>query len=204
MTIALLCVDLMNELIDPKGKLADEGFVDFEKNHDVLQRIARTQEHFREQGGLVIHTRTVFSPNHFEINPISSYFKEIKDKRALVMDEWGTEFPEIIVPRKGEPVINKHRFDPFYRTRLEIVLRAQNVQELYVVGLSTLGSISQCAVAGHDRDFSTVVIKDCCLDRNDDRHQKGLDFIEGLAEVKDFNEIALRITEHASDGMKRF
>ena len=204
MSIALLCIDLMNDLIDPKGKLADAGYVDFEKRHDVLQRIARTQEHFREQGGLVIHSRTVFSPNHFEVHPTSRYLKEVKEKEALVMDEWGTEHPEIIAPRKGEPVINKHRFDPFYRTRLEIVLRSQDVKELYVCGLSTLGSISQCAVAGHDRDFKTVIIKDCCLDKSDSRHERGLDFISEITEVKDFNEIALRITEHADDGMRRF
>ena len=201
MTIALLCVDLVNDCVDEKGKLS-EGFVEFNKKHETLQRIARVQEHFREQGGLVIHTRTVFSPNHFELKPISPFFKEVKAKNALILGEWGTEFPEEVAPRKGEAVINKHRFGPFYRTRLEIVLRAQGVKELYIVGLSTLGSVAQGAMEAQDGDFETVVIKDCCLAKSEEQHQKGLDFINEMAEVKDFNEIALRITEYSDEGMR--
>jgi len=195
MTIALLCIDLVNEAVDPKGKMADRGYVEFENNNDVLQRIRRIQDHFREQGGLVIHTRTGFSKNYPELAPVSPILAPMKEMNALKLGEWGTEFPEVIAPQEGEPVINKHRMGPFYRTRLEIILRSQEVKELYIVGLSTMGSVALSAMEAHDRDLNVCVIKDGCLDMTDERHELGLQFIQQCGEVKDFKDIALRLTD---------
>lgn len=199
MTVALLCIDLINDCLSDEGKLS-EGFVEFEKKHDVLQRVARIQEHVREQGGLVLHTRTGFSgANYHELDEVSPFFKNVKEINALKLGDWGTEFVPAVAPKGDEPVINKHRFGPFSRTRLEIVLRSNNVTELYIVGLSTMRSVAQCAVEAHDHDFKVVVLKDGCIDKDDENHELGLKFIEGIAEVKDFNEVAIRIADHTSD-----
>lgn len=193
MTAALLCVDLINECLDPKGKLS-EGFVDFEKKHDSLQRIARIQEHFREQGKLILHVRTGYSAGYAELSDASPILSPLKEEGALKIGEWGTDFPEQVAPREGEPVINKFRLGSFYRTRLEIVLRAQNVSELYIVGLSTMGTVAMTALEAHDFDFRPTVIKDACLDKSDERHELGLKFAGQCAEVKDFKDIAVRLT----------
>lgn len=198
MTVALLCIDLINECLKEEGKLS-EGFIEFEKNHNVLQRIARIQEHVREQGGIVVHTRTGFTGNYHELNEVSPFFREVKKKGALKFGTWGTEFVEQVAPKKDEPIINKHRFGPFYRTRLEIVLRSQNVKELYIVGLSTQRSIAQAAMEAHDHDLKVVVLKDGCLASSDLDHERGLEFVENFGEVKDFNEVALRIADHSGD-----
>ncbi len=192
--IALLCVDLMNEYLDPKGVLSEETS-EFVKKHDSLQRIARIQEHFREQGGLVIHVRTGFSEGYPELPDTNSkIFKGIKDKNALLLDEWGTEIPDEIAPHKGEPVIRKHRVGPFDRTRLEIILRTKDIKDLYIVGGLSLGTISMSAYEAHDMDFNVCVIDDGCYDRTDERHEMGMRVAGQVAEVKTFAEIAPRLT----------
>lgn len=203
MTVALLCIDLINDCLKEEGKLS-EGFVNFEKEHNVLQRIARIQDHVRDQGGIVVHTRTGFSKNYPELNEVSDFFKAVKNGGALQFGEWGTEFVEEVAPKEGEPVINKHRFGPFYRTRLEIVLRSNNIKELYIVGLSTMRSVAQAAMEAHDHDFKVVVLKDGCLAKTDKEHQHGLEFIEGVCEVKDFNQIAVRMTDHPGENAATF
>ena len=199
MTVSLLCIDMVNDYLDKDGKLS-EGFVDFEQKHDVLQRVARVQDHVREQGGLVLHTRTVFTgENYHELNEISPYFKNVKEAKALKLGEWGTEFNAEIAPKGDEPVINKHRFGPFHRTRLEIVLRSHNIKHLFIAGLSTDRGVAQSALEAHDHDFDGVVLKDCCIAKDESTHENGLDFVAGVCEVKDFNEVALRIADHSED-----
>ena len=191
--IALLCVDLMNEYLDPKGLLSEETS-EYVKKHDTLQRIARIQEHFREQGGLVIHVRTGFSDGYAELPETNSkIFKGIKDKGALLLDQWGTQIPEEIAAQKGEPVIRKHRVGPFDRTRLEIILRTKGIKDLYIVGGLSLGTVSMSAYEAHDMDFNVCVIKDGCYDRTDERHDLGMKVAEQVGEVKNFSDIAPRL-----------
>lgn len=194
MTVALLCIDMTNDYLSEEGKLS-EGFSGFEKKHDVLQRVARVQEHIREQGGMVIHTRTVFTGEHYhELKGVSPHLKSIKEAGALKLGEWGTEFAVTVAPKADDPVINKHRFGPFHRTRLEIILRSNDIKDLYIAGLSTNRGVAQAAMEAHDHDFNIVVLKDCCIAKNEDAHKQGLAFVEGLCEVKNFNDIALRFT----------
>jgi ureidoacrylate peracid hydrolase len=204
MTVALLCIDMTNDYLSKEGKLS-EGFASFEQEHDVLQRIARVQEHIREQGGMVIHTRTVFTGEHYhELNEISPYFKAVKNASALKLGEWGTEFDLKVAPKSDEPVINKHRFGPFHRTRLEIILRSNNIKHLYIAGLSTNRGVAQAAMEAHDHDFNVVVLKDCCIAKDESSHKHGLEFVKDLCEVKDFNEVAMRIADHSDEPIQLF
>jgi len=194
MTVALLSIDMINECVHPDGKLSDKGFADFAVKHDVLQRVARIQEHFREQGGLVVHVRTGFSANYPEHPPESPILGPMREMEALKLGTWGTEFPAEVAPRNGEPVLTKHRMGPFYRSRLEIILRTQKVTDIYIVGLATMGSVALSAMEAHDRDFNVTVIEDGCIDHNEERHQMGLEFVSACAEVKEFKDVAVRLT----------
>ena len=199
MTVALLCIDMINDYVSEEGKLS-KGLVNFEKEHDVLQRVARVQAHVREQGGIVIHTRTVFTGDDYhELNEISDYFKSVKNAGALKLGEWGTEFSPVVAPKGDEPVINKHRFGPFHRTRLEIILRSKNIKHLYIVGVSTDRGVAQASMEAHDHDFDVVVLKDCCMAKDESAHNNGLNFVKDLCEVKDFNEVAIRIADHSDE-----
>ena len=190
---ALLCLDLVNDCVHPDGKLKEWGFVDFAEKHNVTQRIARIQEHFREQGGLVIHMRTCYSKNYAELPLKSPVLGDLKKLDALKMGTWGTEFLEETAPKDDEPVVNKYRIGSFHRTRLEIILRTQKVENLYLVGVSTLGSVCITAQEAHDYDFNVSVIKDGCLDRSTERHEQALNLVNEYAEVVDFEDMAIRL-----------
>lgn len=192
MSIALLCVDLVNDYVSKDGKLA-EGFAEFAKDKDVLQRVNRIQEHFREQGGLVIHARTRFNEDYMEINSHNPYYNKVRDLGALKMKEWGSEFPEEVAPKKGEVQITKHRNSPFYRSRLELVLRTQKVEELYIIGCGTAAAISLAAREAADRDFAVTVVSDACIDVDTKRHEAGIDWLSEVANVKEFKDIALHL-----------
>lgn len=192
MSIALLCIDLVNDYVDANGKLS-AGFAQFAAENETLQRIGRIQEHFREQGGLVIHCRTRFNEDYMEVCETNPYYSNVKKLGALKIKEWGSEFPAIVAPRKGEVQITKHRNSPFYRTRLELVLRTQGVEELYIVGCGTAAAVSLAAREASDRDFDVTVVADACIDKDANRHQSGIKWLSEVANVKEFKDVAMHL-----------
>lgn len=194
---ALLCTDVINDLVHPKGKHS-HGSADFVETHRTLQRINRIQNHFRDQGHLVLHTTTAFRDNHAEYpapaadSPI--FTPELKESGAFVRGTWGTDMPTEVAPQEGEPVIVKHRLGAFDRTRLELILRTQGITELFVVGGFTSRSITAIALMAHDADFKVTVLADGCFDQTDEDHTLGQKICAKVAKVTDFDQIALQLT----------
>ncbi len=189
-TSALLCVDLVNDYVHADGALAG-GMAN--NAQEILPRIARIQEHFRSPERLVIHVGTWFMPGYPELYSQSPLYGEVKDKGALLSKEWGGTFHELTAPKDEDPRMHKHRSSAFFRTRLEIVLRANRVDTLYIVGADTSGSIESTVRAAHDGDFNTVVISDACIGRSDDEQKCSLNNMARFAEVLTFGEVSPRL-----------
>ena len=59
---ALLLIDFINEIVDPKGKSAGKGYTDFDARHGSLDRVSSLLNHARNNGFAVIHVGVGFSP----------------------------------------------------------------------------------------------------------------------------------------------
>lgn len=199
MRTALLCIDLTNEFISPDGKLASEGYAEFAVKHDSLNRIARIQEHFREQDRLVIHMRTVYSENYHEHYKYSPLLGGLRKKNALILGQYGTEFVTKVAPKDQEPIINKHRVNAFHRTRLDLILRTQDIQTLYIIGVGTDTTIDATVWDAHDRDYDVHVISDACIAANDYDNAVGLKSMEKVAKVQSWAETAVKLATTTDD-----
>jgi nicotinamidase-related amidase len=76
-----------------------------------------------------------------------------------------------VTPQEGEPVIVKHRVNAFYGTDLEMILRAQNIDTLILMGHATSGVILSTVRYAADADYQIVVVEDGCADREPDVHR---------------------------------
>ena len=185
---ALVCIDFINEIIDPAGKLAGKGYADFVKEHDTLQNVSRAQSYFRSGGDPVIHVRVGFSPSYAEHPAGSPLFGKAKEFQALTLGEWGTEFAKQVHPEKDDIVLVKHRVSAFFGTGLEVVLRSLGVQQVFLAGVATDLAVEAAAREAHDRDFSVTVLSDCCAAANEQDHASSLDFLRKIAAVKTLDE----------------
>lgn len=193
MRTALLCIDFTNEFVNPDGKLSAEGYSEFAMKNDALDRIARIQDHFRDQDRMVIHMRTGFSESYHEHYDRSPLLGDVRKKEALVLGEFGTEFVAKVGPKTNEPIINKHRVSAFYRTRLDIILRTQDIQTLYIIGVGTDTTVDATAWDAHDRDYDVHVISDACVATNDYDHAVGLKSIAKVSQVQTWSETAVKL-----------
>jgi len=132
-TPTLIVIDVQRALDDPShGERS---------NPDAERNIARVIEAWRESGAAVIHVRHesegLFAPG--------SDTSEVK--------------PEAM-PRDGEPVLTKNTNSAFVGTDLEQRLRAERVEAVAIVGLTTDHCVSATVRTASDLGFETWVLAD--------------------------------------------
>jgi len=128
---AVIVVDMQNDFVHPDGAL----FVpDAPKT---VPAIARLLEKARKSGVPVFYTQDW----HDEDDPEFAIWG-----RHAVAGTWGAEIVEDLKPQKGDVLIKKLRYDGFYGTSLDHLLRLKGVKRLVVVG--TVANICVLHTAG--------------------------------------------------------
>ena len=89
-------------------------------------------------------------------------FGEPKDVRACIVGTKGWEIIEILKPQKGEVVIQKDKYDAFYGTNLENIVRQHGIDTLIFTGVLTNNCVRATAEGAHYRGFKLFVVSDCC------------------------------------------
>jgi nicotinamidase-related amidase len=157
-----------------------------------LARVARVQEAAREAGIPLIHVRVGFRPGLPEISARNALFSAIKTSpqwQQLFMGEGGAIHPEV-APRGDEVVVTKHRGSAFPGTDLEMILRANEIETLVLMGIATSGVVLATLLHAADADYRLVVVRDCCVDRDPEVHACLVDkYFPRMAAVVDAAEV---------------
>ena len=75
-----------------------------------------------------------------------------------------------VLPLAGEVVVGKHRVNALYGTALDLILRANTIDTLLILGYATSGVVLSTVRYAADLDYRLVVIEDCCADQDPDVH----------------------------------
>lgn len=79
-----------------------------------------------------------------------------------------TEIHHAITPKSGERVLTKSRAGPFSTTNLGEVLKELGIETLVLMGIATSGCVLSTVRWGSDIDYKSIVLSDCCADRDDE------------------------------------
>jgi nicotinamidase-related amidase len=190
MTVKMLLVmDMLNDLVHENGGGA-KTYVPLMKERNVLARTRAAIDRARAAGALIGYVRVGFSPDYRECPPNSPIFSRAKSAGMFKLGTWGTEVHPDVAPQPDDFDIIKHRVSPFYGTSLEPILRAHDVTELYLSGVSTNGVVHTGAREGHDRDYACTVLEDCCAGATADEHDSALRCLGRFAAIKTSAEIS--------------
>jgi ureidoacrylate peracid hydrolase len=185
---ALVCIDFINDIVHPEGKLAKKGYADFVDRRSTLKNVSEAQGRFRSEGSLVISVRVGFASSYLDLPTQSPLFGKAGQFRALELGTWGTAFADQVAPADGDFIINKPRVSAFYGTSLEALLRNQAINDVFLAGVATDLAVQSAARDAHDRDFIVMVLADCCAAANDSDHQNSLAVLSKIATVKTVEE----------------
>ncbi len=104
------------------------------------------------------------------------------DCAPLEEGSWGAEFYKGIKPLSGEAVITKHRYDGFWGTNLELLLKSKRIRTIIATGVSTNCCVEATVKSGFMRDYYMVVPKDCVSTTTLEKQEntlKSIDFFIG-------------------------
>ncbi len=137
---ALIIVDMQNDFVHPEGKL-------FSPNaQSIIKPIRMLLENARKVGVKVIYTQDT----HFPEDPVEFPIWG----EHVVKGSWGWQIIDVLKPLEREIVIEKLRYDAFFGTPLDHILRIYNIKHLVIVGtvanICVLHTVSSARLHNYD------------------------------------------------------
>ena len=153
---AVLVIDMQNDFVEEGAPL------EFPEGRRVIPAIQKVLDAARSRGMTVIHAAHVHRPGGADLGIHRELYPPVAAGEALVEGERGAEIHPELSPRPGEPVIKKHRYNSFYATDLEIILRGLGVDTVVLTGMTTECCVLGTARGALERGFRSVVVSDAC------------------------------------------
>jgi nicotinamidase-related amidase len=164
---ALIVIDMQN------GFVAESATYETPDAREMVERLNRLIGYARENGMPVVWTQSDHSA------PASGMmlkkFPTIRDDRYLWKGEESFElYPNMEQPIEGEFRVVKHKFDAFFETDLDAILRNQRIETVIIVGTATNVCCESTARSAFFRDYQVVLPADCNASFDRGMHEAAL------------------------------
>ena len=152
---------------------------------EFLKRASSVLVAARKAGITVIHIQVGFRPGLPEVSRRNKLFAGLKanvQHQKLFQGTAGAIHPAL-GPEPEDIVVTKHRVSAFTGTDLEMLLRAHDIETIVLFGIATSGVVLSTLLHAFDSDYRTIVIADCCADRDMELHNVLLKLFAQRGEV---------------------
>ncbi len=165
---ALLIIDMQNDFVE-------EGAIfEVPKIRKNLNSYKAFIDFCREKGATIIYTRHCYDPKQ---NPIEArLFPELK-RGGLRKETRGWQIYDVLKPEKNDTVINKTRYDAFYDTKLDNILRSKKINTLIITGTMTEVCCESTARSAMFRDYKILFCDDLTYTFSQKTHKHTLKVI---------------------------
>lgn len=170
---ALIVVDVQNDFCAPGGYFDKTG-ADLAPIDPAVDRMAELIAAARTADVAVIFVRSFYDPIYLSRAQNERRRRVGWDIPLCRQGTWGVEFYRLS-PKPEEVVVTKHRYDAFFNTDLELVLRSNGIRNVTLCGVATNVCVESTARSAFFRDFEVVVASDCCAARNLHAHEAALE-----------------------------
>lgn len=157
---ALLVMDVQQDVVD----LADDG-------SGYLPRLRRAIDGARAAGIPVIYVVIAIRPGHPDVGAHNKAVTGAARAGLHIEGAPRTAIHPDIAPREGDIVVTKRRASAFSGSDLDLVLRAQGIDELVLTGIATSAVVLHTLCQANDLDFGLTVLADGCLDLDPEVHE---------------------------------
>lgn len=200
----LVVIDMQNDFIHEKGVYPRslQGY-DPEQYRKIVARIKTLIDVARKLGIPLIYTKSAH-------RGLVDFSKRALEKVPLLRQEgfrkgqWGCEIIEELEPSPKDYVVEKTRYDAFYNTDLEVLLRGLDLQTLIFTGIMTEICVESTIRSAVVRDFDVIVVSDCTAGRDQTSKEASLKTLESMmmafVKVASLEEVIHLITPCAKSG----
>src|SRR6266540_3588209 len=171
-TTRLLIVDVQNDFLADGGWFANHG-QDVEPMRDAVVNVDRFISVARAAGVRPIFVKAIYDEKWLSKPMLERHELVGFDSHHCQSGTWGAEF-YVVRPEPDDDVIVKHRYSAFMGTELDPLLRAQGVENLIIVGVTTNVCVESTARDGYMLDYHIVLVEDCTASYSEEPHQATL------------------------------
>ena len=183
MAMALLLMDLQNEIVDPRGKIGSEGLAEPTAERQVLERVRDLLSKVRSSDVQILHVVMAYRKGHRELPrdvPLADWFR---NEVLLVEGTWGAEIHPLVSPLPDEIVVTKRGVSAFANSELDGILRSLNVRELVLAGVATRFVVEGTARDAFELGYRFSVLEDCCASSSVEMHEAAIDYMSRFGDI---------------------
>ncbi|MDY0090573.1 MAG: isochorismatase family cysteine hydrolase [Flavobacteriaceae bacterium] len=159
---ALILIETQNEWMHKEGKLYKALVKDKEMMHNSIANIEKALDYARKNNIEVIHVGLRFEKGYPELaNGKSGLRKAIPNAGTFPINEFGSQFYETVKPIEGEFVVTgRVGASGFTGSNLDVYLRNNKIENLYLVGYATHVCVESTLRDAHEKGYNTFLISD--------------------------------------------
>ncbi|TWF40389.1 nicotinamidase-related amidase [Chitinophaga polysaccharea] len=159
---ALILIETQNEWMHKDGKLYKALVEDKEMMHNSIANIEKALDYARKNNIEVIHVGLRFEKGYPELaNGKSGLRKAIPNAGTFPINEFGSQFYETVKPIDGEFIVTgRVGASGFTGSNLDVYLRNNKIETLYLVGYATHVCVESTLRDAHEKGYNTFLISD--------------------------------------------
>lgn len=186
---ALIVIDLQYGGGAPDGSLVKMLNVDVTKQEDIVTPMVKLKDYFNENGMLVVNIKTEYNEDFSDWKMLNERF-EVRKYKHFVKGSLDAEIIPPLAPREGEKLIVKNRWDAFFNTNLDEILRSNNIRSLILVGAATDVCVFETCSHAFSLNYNCIVPIETTASFNAERKRIGLEMLSfGRSKVVNVEEV---------------
>jgi ureidoacrylate peracid hydrolase len=191
---AVIMIDMQNMYLEQE-KRDRFGWPPIFRFDEVVAECAQLLDAARAQGLPIIYTRQVQRADGADMTPsmrklrasVPEAEEDLVDTRP---DGWAAEILDAVAPQPGDVVLDKLRWDAFFRTELDVILRNLAVRRLVIAGLQTNVCVETTSRSAMMMGFEVAVPEDAVSTDGESLHVNALDAMRVLyVEIAPWREL---------------
>ena len=195
---ALLVVDVQNDFCHNQGVFSKYKSATLDHVEQAVSKLSALIEKCRQSNLPIIFIRTT----HSDWTNSPSWLKRMEGAgekmRICAPDSWGSDFYNV-APKEGDCIVTKHRYSAFIGTDLDLILRSQGIENIFVTGVATNVCVESTARDAYHRDYNVILIDDCCGAYDNTEHGATLNNISKFFGTVTTSETLIATLEKVKD-----
>ena len=186
---ALLVIDMQYGGGAPDGSLVRMLDVDVTKQEDIVTPMIQLKDYFNENGMPVVNIKTEYEEDFSDWKMLAERF-EVKKYRHFVKSSPDAEIIPPLAARKGEELVVKNRWNAFFNTKLDEILKSKGIKNLIIAGAATDVCVLETCSYAFSLNYNCIVPVETTASFNAERKKIGLELLSfGRSQVVHAEEV---------------